>query len=103
MEGSRFQQQTMPSILHRVLWLPKTKEVRETHYSLEAMELTEVLTLPITITWLSPGKILKNQLNQANLEMVVLTTMRTTTRLCTTNKCFFNNQKTLGVVVLLTK
>lgn len=61
----------MGSILnHQVLWHPRIKEVKEIHFLLVAMELMEELTLPITIIWLSQGRTLKNQLNQANLEMV---------------------------------
>ena len=65
----------MDNILnHQVLWLPRIKEAREIHFLLVAMELMEEPTLPITIIWRNQGRILKNQLNQANLEMVDLMT-----------------------------
>ena len=65
----------MGSILnHQVLWHPRIKEVKEIHFLLVAMELMEEPILPITIIWRNQGRILKNQLNQANLEMVDLMT-----------------------------
>jgi len=66
----------MGSILnHQELWHPRIKEDREIHCLLVEMESMEERILHITITWLSQGRILKNQLNPVNLEMVVLMTI----------------------------
>ena len=82
-----------------VLWQLRIKEDREIHCLLVATASTEERTLHITIIWLSQGRILKNQLNPVNLEMVVWTIIWTITRLSTTSKFCCNSLRVTSVVL----